>query len=119
MAKPASLHRQRFVNTNRPLTRTAMGLCEIVRVVDDESRVMVVRAWRDAERIVVRVMAGTGRVGASRQWVFADIDEACEHIGCMLAELNESPGDSSKRTSRSRKRGTIRTVDADEDSSPT
>jgi len=96
-----------------------MGDCEIVRVVDDESRVMVVRAWRDAERIVVRVMAGTGRVGASRQWVFADIDEACEHIGGMIAELREPAVDFSERTSRPRKRRTIRTVDADGDSSLT
>jgi len=96
-----------------------MGHCEIVRVVDDESRVMVVRAWREPDRIVVRVMAGTGRVGASRQWVFADVDEACEHIRCVIAELHDPPVDSPKTTSRSIRRRRIRTVDADEDSSPT
>jgi hypothetical protein len=93
-----------------------MPRCEIVGVVDDDSRVIVVRAWRDSGRLIVRVLAGTGRVGSSRQWVFADIDEACEHIGKVLWELRDVPVDSGRLGDRGRP--TIRTVDACEDHRP-
>jgi hypothetical protein len=91
---------------------------KIVGVVDDESRVIVVRAWRDSGRLIVRVLAGTGRVGSSRQWVFADIDEACEHIAKVLWELRDVPVDSGRSGGRTRGRPTIRTVDAGKDHRP-
>ena len=91
---------------------------ESVGVVDDESRVIVVRAWRDSGRLIVRVLAGTGRVGSSRQWVFADIDEACEQIGKVLWELRDVPVGSGRLAGRTRGRPTIRTVDACEEHRP-
>ncbi len=87
-------------------------------MVADESRVIVVRAWRDSERVIVRVIAGGGGLGSSHQWVFADVDEACDQIGHVLWELHDVAADAGGSRARTRGRPTIRTVDGGEDHRP-
>jgi hypothetical protein len=64
-----------------------MGRCHSALVTADTSRVVVVRAWRDSERIIIRVLAGAGHSKAASEWVFADIDAACQQIADILCEL--------------------------------
>jgi hypothetical protein len=65
--------------------------------------VIVVRAWRDSQRVIIRVLAGIGQNGSTDEWVFANIDVACEQIANVLCELAEGqsptavPGDSESR----------------------
>jgi hypothetical protein len=49
--------------------------------------VVVVRAWLDSERIIVRVLAGAGHSKPADEWVFADIDAACRQVADVLREL--------------------------------
>jgi hypothetical protein len=51
--------------------------------------VVVVRAWLDSQRIIVRVLAGAGHSKPADEWVFADIDAACRQVANVLAELVE------------------------------
>ena len=88
-----------------------MGCRQIVTVADDGSRVIIVRAWRDSERLLVRVLIGTSHVGCSHHRVFTDIDEACDHISEALGVLQPQAEAVTKRP----RRRTIRSVDAAED----
>jgi hypothetical protein len=56
-------------------------------VTADTSRVVVVRAWRDSQRIIIRVLAGAGHTESADEWVFADIDAACGQVARVLCEL--------------------------------
>jgi hypothetical protein len=58
-------------------------------VTADTSRVVVVRAWLDSQRIIVRVLAGAGHSKPADEWVFADIDAACKQVANVLCELAE------------------------------
>jgi hypothetical protein len=49
--------------------------------------VVVVRAWLDSQRIIVRVLAGAGHSKPADEWVFADIDAACRQVANVLSEL--------------------------------
>jgi hypothetical protein len=53
------------------------------------SRVVIVRAWRDSGRILIRVLAGADHSKAADEWVFADIDAACRQIAEVLGVLAE------------------------------
>lgn len=66
-----------------------MALCDSAGVIADTSRVIVVRAWRDSQRIVIRVLAGKGHRQQADEWVFADIDAACKQLADVLGELVE------------------------------
>ena len=55
----------------------------------DDSRVIVVRAWRDCGRTIIRVLSGSGEPDRSDQWVFADIGAACRQIAALIFALNE------------------------------
>ena len=118
MTGDPSSERQRFVNMDRLLTPTSMPNHEIVDVVDDESRVIVVRAWRDSGRVIIRVLAGTHRLDSSRKWVFADVNRACDQIGCVLGELHDGPGSDGKSTGPRQQRRAIRIVDDGDDHRP-
>jgi hypothetical protein len=63
--------------------------CHSARVTADTSRLVVVRAWLDSQRIIVRVLAGAGHSKPADEWVFADIDAACGQIANVLRELLE------------------------------
>jgi hypothetical protein len=53
--------------------------------------VVVVRAWLDSQRVIVRVLAGAGHSKPADEWVFADIDAACRQVASVLGELVEHP----------------------------
>ena len=65
--------------------------CHSARVTADTSRVVVVRAWLDSQRIIVRVLTGTGHSKPADEWVFADIDAACRQVADVLRELVADP----------------------------
>lgn len=54
--------------------------------------VVVVRAWREADVLRIRVLADGG---SGRQWVVGSISGACEVLGSLLAELLVAPTRSS------------------------
>jgi hypothetical protein len=56
--------------------------------------VVVVRAWLDSQRIIVRVLAGAGHSKPADEWVFADIDAACRQVADVLCELVEDHDES-------------------------
>jgi len=56
--------------------------------MDNECRVIVVRARRDGRRWIIRILASGERVTSSRQWVFADVTDACVQVDKVLRELN-------------------------------
>jgi hypothetical protein len=58
-------------------------------VSTDDSRVIVVRAWRDSGRTIIRVLSGSGETDPSDQWVFADVGAACRQIAALLLALSE------------------------------
>lgn len=64
-----------------------------VRVTSETSRVVIVRAWRDSHRIVIRVLTAGGHTEPTDEWVFADIGEACDRVGEVLRQLVD-PGSS-------------------------
>ena len=59
------------------------------RVSDDNNRVVVVRVWRDAERLVIRVVTSSGLASPGKEWVFIDIDAAVDQVGHLLRELED------------------------------
>jgi hypothetical protein len=56
--------------------------------MDNECRVIVVRARRDGRRLIIRILANGERVTSARQWVFADVTEACVQVDKVLRELD-------------------------------
>jgi hypothetical protein len=53
----------------------------------DDSRVIVVRVWRDCGRTIIRVLTGTGNARAGEQRVFSDVDTACTQIAALIKVL--------------------------------
>lgn len=49
-----------------------------------EYRVIIIRAWREADGVRIRLLAG-GNPG--RQWVFGSIADAGDALAALLAEL--------------------------------
>lgn len=64
-----------------------MGSGDIGRVKSDETRVLVVRAWRDCGRTVIRILESADHTDPAREWVFADVDSACRLIAGLLDEI--------------------------------
>jgi hypothetical protein len=56
-----------------------------------QSRIVVVRAWQDDGRRVIRVLAGAEHITPTREWVFVDVDDACRRIAEVLDELDSTP----------------------------
>jgi hypothetical protein len=71
--------------------------------------VVVVRAWLDSQRIIVRVLAGAGHSKPADEWVFADIDAACNRVADVLRELVEDRDRSADSESEA---ALIQTIDA-------
>jgi hypothetical protein len=49
--------------------------------------VVVVRAWRDSNRVLIRVLVSGDRSTTAREWVFADVGAACSQIAEVLGAL--------------------------------
>src|SRR4051812_714487 len=77
---PAVRARQHRVNTaHAALTGVGMAARDRGSVSGPESKTIVVRAWRDRGRLIIRVLAGSGALGSAQEWVFADIDASLAH----------------------------------------
>jgi hypothetical protein len=62
------------------------------RMQPPESRVIVVRAWRDAGGVRIRLLADRDADGDyERQWIVGSIADACAVLGSLLAELLGPP----------------------------
>jgi hypothetical protein len=62
------------------------------RMPPPESRVIVVRAWRDAGGVRIRLLAdGDADGDYERQWMVGSIADACTVLGSLLAELLGAP----------------------------
>lgn len=62
------------------------------RMQPPESRVIVVRAWRDAGGVRIRLLAdGDADGDYERQWIVGSIADACAVLGSLLAELLGAP----------------------------
>lgn len=57
----------------------------------DGDRVVVVRAWLHADRLIIRVLAGRGPDAGGEEWVFADIVSALDRLAVLLDELRQHP----------------------------
>jgi hypothetical protein len=57
-------------------------------VTSDRSQVIVVRAWHDAGRTIIRVLSGVGDCD-NNHWVFTDVESACEQIAALIVALRE------------------------------
>jgi hypothetical protein len=55
-------------------------------VVDERWRVIVIRAWRDGDHVVLRVLAGGGAV---RHWTAGNVAEGLEILRLILHELEQ------------------------------
>ncbi|WP_433684764.1 hypothetical protein [Nocardia sp. CA-119907] len=53
----------------------------------DDSKVIVIRAWRDGGRMLIRVLAGTGEPSSTQEWVFTDIDATVARIAEVLGTV--------------------------------
>ena len=71
------------------LTDHACGAAIVSLVTDVDNRVVVVRVWRDAGRLVIRVVTSSGPTSPGQEWVFTDVDAATERVGQLLRELEE------------------------------
>ena len=58
----------------------------------DEERVVVIRAWLYAGRLMIRVLAGQGPDSPGEEWVYADIGAAADRLSILLEELGRGPG---------------------------
>jgi hypothetical protein len=68
-----------------------MGSTQIAEMTDKNSRVIVVRAWRDGSRVLARVLVGDGSTAAPHEHVFADNASVCRRIRAVLDELELRP----------------------------
>jgi hypothetical protein len=80
---------QRCVNRDESLTDRLTRHGNGGRVTGAEYRVVVVRVWRDAERLVVRVLTGSDLSAPAREWVFTDVDAASDLVHSLLRELEQ------------------------------
>jgi hypothetical protein len=53
-----------------------------------DDRVVVIRAWRQADRLFIRVLTGRGPDAPGAEWIFADIPSALDRLQMLLDELH-------------------------------
>lgn len=54
-----------------------------------KNSVVVVRLWRDAGRLVIRVITSSGPDSPCREWVYTEVDAASERVRELLRESEE------------------------------
>jgi len=50
--------------------------------------VVVIRAWRQADRLIIRVLTGRSPDAPGAEWIFADIPSALNRLQMLLDELH-------------------------------
>ncbi|MGX9787905.1 hypothetical protein [Mycobacterium sp. MMS18-G62] len=56
-----------------------------------KTKAMVVRAWRDHDKLLVRVLETSSSTVATREFVCTSIDEACAVVSALLREVCVTP----------------------------
>lgn len=52
-----------------------------------DSRLIVVRAWRDSDRLIIRLLTSAGSAAVPVESVFTDIESASERLAEVLRDL--------------------------------
>lgn len=58
-------------------------------VTTSDNRLIVVRAWQDSDRLIIRVLVSTGPKARPVEAVFTDVESAAEHLTEVLTELRD------------------------------
>jgi hypothetical protein len=56
-------------------------------VTTSDNRLIVVRAWRDSDRLIIRVILSAGPTAPAVETVFTDVESASERLADVLREL--------------------------------
>lgn len=54
-----------------------------------ENRLIVVRAWQDSDRLIIRLLVSTDPKSPAVEAVFTDIEAAAERLTEVLTELRD------------------------------
>lgn len=71
---------------DRSLTRPTTPVGDCVYVTGCDERVVVIRAWRHADRLLIRVLASKDPDAPGEEWVFADIPSALDRLQLLLLD---------------------------------
>jgi hypothetical protein len=58
-------------------------------VTTSDNRLIVVRAWRDSDRLVIRLIISAGLGEPAVESVFSDIESAADRLTEVLTELRD------------------------------
>ena len=61
------------------------------RVTTSDNRLMVVRAWHDTDRLIIRLLVSAGPTAPAVESVFTDIESATNRLAEVLTELLQAP----------------------------
>jgi hypothetical protein len=61
----------------------------VARVLTSDDRLIVVRAWRDSDRLVIRLIVSAETGAPAVESVFSDIESAAERLTEVLTELRD------------------------------
>lgn len=101
-----STRRQRRWWTTRPgfggdalLTHEVTSVIHRARVKTSDNRLMVVRAWHDTDRLIIRLIVSDGPRAPVVESVFTDIESATNRLAEVLTELLQAPGPAARSSS--------------------
>jgi hypothetical protein len=58
-------------------------------VTTSDNRLIVVRAWQDSDRLIIRFLVSAGPTTPQVEAVFADVESAAECLAQVLRELRD------------------------------
>jgi hypothetical protein len=61
----------------------------VERVTTSDNRLIVVRAWRDSDRLVIRLIISAGPGEPAVESVFSDIESAADRLTEVLTDLRD------------------------------
>jgi len=61
----------------------------VCRVTTSDNRLIVVRAWRDPDRLVIRIIVSAGPGARAVESVFSDVEPAADRFAEVLTELRD------------------------------
>lgn len=63
------------------------GWVKVQCVTTSDNRLIVVRAWRDPDRLIIRLIISAGPKAPAVEWVFTEIESATDRLAEVLREL--------------------------------
>lgn len=63
-----------------------------------DNRLIVVRAWRDSDRLIIRLLISAGPTALPVESVFTDIDSASQRLADVLGDLLAAGGTPDRAT---------------------